>query len=465
MVSKWWTRRAVLGAALSIVLLAPVAVLAHGLLRSSVPKAGETVQLSPADLVLTFTERPEQRFTSIRLFGPQGAIALGPLRISGEPTVAAAVPAQLPNGSYRVEWITAGLDGHPVSGSYAFVLAVPGQPMPTDSLPLAVDSALSSAAGELPTMTGTAPSSLATLLRWLTLAGVIGLIGAVTFRATVIARVSLEIDREIASDYLPAASRAAAKLGALSAMIIIAAAVARLVLQSQLIHGNASALDSALLTSMLLETSWGRGWIAHVVAATIALAAFAVVARRPRRAGWLVAGAAAGALAFSLAAVSHAAALPRFAALSVVANAIHVIAAAGWLGSLLMLFAVGLPLALRLDRADRWTVVRDIVHTFSPAALAFSAIAVATGVVMTWTHVRTLDNLVGSDYGRILLLKLTLLGVTAGVGAYNWRRVRPSLRNEHTVARLRGSTAVELTLAAMVIAVTAVLIAIPLPSE
>lgn len=47
---------------------------------------------------------------------------------------------------------------------------------------------------------------LGAILRWLTLTGAIVAIGAVAFRVTVLARVSLEVDQEIRTDYLPAAA-------------------------------------------------------------------------------------------------------------------------------------------------------------------------------------------------------------------------------------------------------------------
>jgi putative copper export protein len=130
---------------------------------------------------------------------------------------------------------------------------------------------------------------------------------------------------------------------------------------------------------------------------------------------------------------------------------------------LLAIALVGLPLAFRLDRDDRWTVVADIVHTFSPAALVFASVAALAGVFIAWTHLPTLSALWTSEYGRILLLKLGLIAGTALIGAYNWLRVRPSLGDPTSARRLRRSASVELAIAALVVAVTAVLVATPMP--
>jgi len=185
--------------------------------------------------------------------------------------------------------------------------------------------------------------------------------------------------------------------------------------------------------------------------------------RRPRTVGWIVAGVGSIGLALSLALSGHAVVVAQFAAVTVVAHVVHTVAASGWLGTLLAVVLVGLPLAFRLNRDDRWTVVADIVHTFSPAALVFASVAALAGVVLAWTHLPTLSALWTSEYGRILLLKLGLITGTGLTGAYNWLRVRPTLGDPTSARRLRRSATVELAIAALVVAVTAVLVATPTP--
>lgn len=448
----------------------PSVAIAHGLLRSSSPAANSVIRESPRELLLTFTEAPERRFTTVRLFGTAGEIPLDSLRLLPGKSVAARVESSLIGGTYRVEWRTAGADGHPVSGMFTFTLFLDTtfvQHSVSDSAVIAPPPSHAAISPHAPlALAGESAGgldALAAILRWLTLTGTVATIGVIAFRATVIARVSLEVDREIRTDYLPAASVRAASLGAIASATVVLSALARLFLQSRAMHGSEDVLDPGLMGMMLADTAWGRGWILHVVSAVVAFFAFLAV-RRGRNGWWYIAGLASLGIAVALAMVSHAAALPRLSGLSVVANVIHVIAASGWLGNLLVVFAVGLPLAWRLDRDDRWTVVRDIVNAFSPAALAFGATAGATGVFMAWTHVGSVSALTGTDYGRVLLLKVTLLSITALTGAYNWRRVRPALGDVTGAARLRSSAAVELTVAAMVLAVTAVLVALPMPN-
>lgn len=455
---------------LAVAIALPGAALAHGLLRSSSPAAQSVLTSPPRVIRLTFTEAPELTFTRIRLVGPAGDISLGPLEIFPGMVAAANIPGVLEPGVYRVEWRTAGADGHPVTGQFPFTVK-----LALDSKAVAgADTTGPPAQSHAETVGHTATSGderggvatdlLAVILRWFTLAGAIVAIGAVAFRLTVLARVSLEIDREIKTDYLPAAARGAAVVGLVASATVAVVAIARLLLQSRAMHGGSEMWDPALIAPMLTDTNWGWAWLLQMAAAITAVASFAAI-RRSRQAAWYVAGAASVALAIGLALASHAASVPRLVAQSIVANSIHTVAASGWLGNLLVVFLVGLPMAWRLDRDDRWTVVRDVVNAFSPAALGFGGLAGATGVFMAWTHVGSIGALTGTDYGRVLLLKVGLLSLTALTGAYNWLRVRPTLGDQTGAFRLRRTAGIEIGIAALVVAVTAVLVALPMPMD
>lgn len=454
----------------ALVLVLPQSLSAHGFLRASAPAAKSVVTTPPREIRLTFTEAPERTFTRIRLIGATGPIPLGAVEIFPGNVAVAKISGDMGSGAYRVEWQTAGSDGHPVTGQFDFAVRIEGAPAPVGmTTPLAPTPPTPAEMAGHTSMSSSERSDmpidvLGAMLRWLTLTGAIIAIGAVAFRVTVLARVSLEVDREIKTDYLPVAARRAAMVGLAASALVAIVGVARLLEQSRAMHGAEGMLDGGLLAPMLTDTNWGRSWLLQMAAAVIATISFAAI-RRSRHRLWYVAGLATVALAIGLAMASHAAAVPRLAAPSVVANSIHTVAASGWLGNLFVIFLVGLPLAWRLDRDDRWTVVRDVVNAFSPAALGFGGLAGATGVFMAWTHVGSLAALTGTNYGRVLLLKVGLLSITALTGAYNWLRVRPTLGDQTGALRLRRSAGVEITIAALVVAVTAVLVAMPMPMD
>jgi copper resistance protein D len=256
----------------------------------------------------------------------------------------------------------------------------------------------------------------------------------------------------------------AASLGIVASLVLVIAALARLVAQAATMHGAESALDGGLIASMVSTTAWGRGWIVQIATAVVALAGFAI-ARRGHAAGWKIALAGALALAFTPALSGHAASAPRLTPLAIVADGLHVVGAGGWLGSLVVVVAIGIPAALTLDESERGAAVADLVNAFSPTALGFAGLVAITGVLAAWLHLGGLAALWSSTYGRVLLVKLAILSLAAGTGAFNWLRVRPTLGDMVGARRIRRSASVELVVGALVLAVTAILVATPTPTD
>ena len=156
----------------------------------------------------------------------------------------------------------------------------------------------------------------------------------------------------------------------------------------------------------------------------------------------------------------HQAASPLGAPLAVVLNALHVLGTAGWLGTLALLVLTGLPIAAAVESFDHEQVAA-ILHVFSPVVLIAAAVAGATGVTLAAANVGSVPALWQSEYGRLLLVKLAVLSVVAGTGAYNWRRVLPALGTPVATTALRRSASVEAVVAILVVAVTSVLVATP----
>jgi copper transport protein len=88
-------------------------------------------------------------------------------------------------------------------------------------------------------------------------------------------------------------------------------------------------------------------------------------------------------------------------------------------------------------------------------------VVVATGTAEAWWLVGSLAALRETVYGQRLLVKLTLLVLLVGIGTYNWRVVRPSLGGRGASRRLLRASLVELTIGALILGVTASLVALP----
>jgi putative copper export protein len=305
-----------------------------------------------------------------------------------------------------------------------------------------------------------AQSPLYVGVRWAGYVALLVTIGAAAFHLLVLGA----LRRTRAADaLLPPASQRAATLGLQAAGVLVVVALARLAAQSAATLGDAGL---SAMTTTVARTVWGRAWLLQLAGAAAALLGYAAARRRPAAGGaWGLAGAAAVALALSAALGGHAVAAPRLAPLAVVADTLHVLAAAGWLGTLLVLVAAGLPAAHATTDGRRGAHAAALAHAFSPAALACAGLAALTGLFATWLHVGRVAALWEGAYGRLLLLKLALLSLAVLAGAYNWRRVRPALGDDAGTVRLRRVTSAELAAGVLVLLATAALVATPTPTE
>jgi len=128
------------------------------------------------------------------------------------------------------------------------------------------------------------------------------------------------------------------------------------------------------------------------------------------------------------------------------------------------LLGVGVRATTRVagERAHR---VASLVTAFSPVALGSAALVVLTGLVSAWLRLGSIPALWSTSYGQVLLVKLLFLLGVIGTGFYNWRVVQPALGSDAATARFRRSASSELAIGAIVIVVTAVLVAMPTPLD
>lgn len=397
--------------------------------------------------------------TSISMKDANGnAIALAPPESDrGDPLmVAVRISQTLPAGRYTVAWRTAGSDGHPSRGTFSFVVLTQATPPATgaaqvgaaaDTIGAGNATAVSSTRGENGEESDAASSLSNSLARAFTFVGLLALIGAAAFRTLVLPRargINVELSARMKSR--------AAVLGLAASALVIISAFARLFLESEMMNAMPG-MQTMSMTDMAMHTRWGAALRLELGAALVALVSFALAARRLPGA-WLVASIAAIVLAVTPALAGHAAASPSFTSLMIANDFLHVLGGASWLGNLLCVMLIGVPIALTLEGAARWQTVASLVNAFSPIALASAAVVGASGVLASWVHLERFSALWQTAYGQVLLWKVALVAMTLVIGAYNFRRVQPQLVNESGSARLRRSAALELSVGFLILLVT-----------
>jgi len=458
--------RALAGLVAALLLSAPSAAFAHGGLKSSAPASGAVLASVPREIRLVFTEAAELAFTRVELRGPDGLVGMEPTSFGGDRhTVVTPIAGSLAAGTYTVSWQVAGADGHPVRGTFRFSIAADAAGLAAAHPPIGAgglgtgapqahhDTAVFPDAGRFD-----AESPLYIVIRWVQFVAILVVTGTVAFYLFVLGFIRKKQRPD--SPMLTPASLAAARVGYYAAILLAAVALVRLIAQSYAMHPAGSGFAPALMWAMIGDTTWGWGWLVQVVAAVGAIIGFSA-ARRGSSRGWIIATLGAVLGAFAPALSGHAASVPALRTLAILADGLHIIGASGWLGSLLVLLAAGIPAAMRLQNEDRGPAVADLVNAFSPTALVFAGLTVAAGVFAAWLHLGSIPALWQSQYGKTLLVKLAILGAVIATGAYNFLYVKPRLGKLEGVTHIRRSATIEVGVAILVLLVTAVLVATP----
>jgi len=255
------------------------------------------------------------------------------------------------------------------------------------------------------------------------------------------------------------------------AALVLLSGMAVLGWQVTVVTGRANgAADGAAWFRLLGSTQFGTVWLLRH--AILLLLAALVLFRESdeSRADWLAWRIEAGLLAAAGAGLAawagHAVGVDPGSALPALVNAVHLAATGAWLGALPPL-ALLLAAASREDGADGRPFAVLAARRFSTWALAVMAVIVVTGVWNAWNEVGGVPGLVGTGYGRLVLLKVALLLPVLALAAWNRRSLLSRLGGDGpTVGRpamrsLAGFVAVEAIVGAALVVVAAALALTP----
>jgi len=384
---------------------APVA--AHAVLQSTEPADQQVLPTAPAAVAVTFNEPVTP--ISVQVLDSSGRV-IAREAVSADGVLRILLPANLADGSYVASWRVTSLDSHPIAGSLVFAVGPP-------------PASWSVAAAE--TDEGWRASFL-------------------------LARAALSMALLLASGGALALLlvRPAPNLHPLLARLAWAAiglALLALGIQGGLLKGG-QITDLLRWSTWQLGISTTRGTSAAV--AILGLAALLIGLRRNLRllllAGSLIA-------ISSVAVTGHTGtANPRWLAAPMLG--LHAALAAFWIGSLI-------PLLVGLEKRKE---TKQLVARFSRLATFAVPILVFCGVGLVFRHVASWDDLTGSRYGTVLLVKMALVAGLIAMAAINKWILTPRL--PRSSAALATMIRAELGLGLVILAVTALLSQTPPPA-
>ena len=187
-----------------------------------------------------------------------------------------------------------------------------------------------------------------------------------------------------------------------------------------------AAFSGKLIGTVLTATGFGRLWQFRFAMA-IMLAGFLLFCHLTgRHSRWLLFGSVGGLLSGivlgSLALGGHGVDDTGAAGVwHLGADILHLLAAGGWLGALIPLIFV-----LRQTRRRDWlAIAQQATLRFSTLGLVTVATLIVTGSINTWYLAGSVPALVGTPYGRVLLIKLALFAGMLALAAVNRLKLTP----------------------------------------
>jgi copper transport protein len=359
-------------------------------------------------VTLTFSEPVNLPADAAQLFDAQGE-QLEAAASGEERDVLIDVPDQLAAGTYVVTWRVVSADGHPITGSLAFSVERPSPTVVPPKLP------------ETPTST----LRLVDVGQGIQYAGLLLAAGLVAFLLVVL---PVQPATEGVRPRLLRLAGIAGAVAAVAALLLVPLSGAR-----QLGKGP-SAVFSA--------DTWDLGALGNelLVAAliTVGLAAAVWALRQAPQTPTTQTVAASGAF-MAVAApsvVGHTRAYDPESIL-IASDIVHLAAGAVWLGGL-----VGLVLTLPV-LSRREGLAAETLTRFSVLAASSLGVLVLMGSLLAWRILASWDNLFGTRYGTLLLIKIGIVAVVALVAAANRYRLLPKLRD--ALGHAEGRRATELT--------------------
>jgi copper transport protein len=440
-------KRAVFSGALLAALALPASAFAHAALLKTVPSASVTVDSSPKQVQLVYSEAVEPRFAIVSVTDANATSETTgpPTRDPGNADQLDVPLKHLREGWYLVVWRVISVDGHPVRGAFTFAVGPNAGPAPQF---------------KIPSLSETAATPKLIAARWAVFISFMAAIGLFVMRVFV-ARPLRSPPRALSIAFWVALG-----VALIATPLYVLLATAEFAVRSFWSWGS--------LIPLMRTSAFGRGYLdLELVLALFAVAAAIALwvdrADRDKRsvAELLATGgalAAAAAAAFVPGVAGHAAQTsPR--ALAVPLDGLHVLSGSLWVGGLMGLLVVWGSLGAQRRLAG----LAVCVPRFSNVALTSVIVLFGSGVAASVLRLPTLASLWQTSYGQSIIVKAGILLAAIFVASFNLFKTVPGLRSPmpppSVAGLLRGLVSAEVVLVAAAVAVAAVLSSLPPPPK
>lgn len=397
---------------------------AHAQLLATSPASGSTVAVQPKEVIFEFNQDVGGTLGAVRVYDAQGN-EVDDLNVThsdgNEHWMGVGLKAHLPAGTYTGTYRVISADTHIVYGGLVFNIGHAG------AAPKFTVAGLigRNESGEVTKLA----FGVVRALDYVSIALLLGGLGflLVAWRPLPLDDRFPPMPEQRWAKAEQAFARRMQRLLAGAVVLGVTVSVLGVLLQGASAAGVSlwSSLQSTILKDTL-ESRFGEVWGLRAID-WLLLGGLLLLTRR-WTARWLLVPVSLGAayLATTPALAGHAS-IQSPTAVFFPSDVLHVLAASVWVGGIACLL-YALPGATgQLESPERSRLLLATLARFSPLALGAVVVIAATGVIQAYIDVRSIDGLLHTTYGQLIIVKVALLASLIALGWINRERVIPAL--------------------------------------
>ena len=455
--------------ALLLTLIFPATASAHAILLRSDPAQDSVLSIPPQQVRMWFSEDLNPTFTTADVInGARERVDNHDAHISPNDTkeMDLTLKPNLPPAVYIVVYRTqSAADGHILTGSFIFSVARPDGTVPTLSPGTNPGQGLLGGSNSTGSSTGqlNGPTLFSLIMITLVELGAVFWVAAQLWVNFVLS-LSSEQHAEERSINERVQQRFERRFSLPALLMLLLANIGVLVGQAINITGGnwAGAFLPSLLASLATSGRFGTYWLMRELVIIVAIILSLYMLWRKQRPQLvnrllpLINLSLGLALFIAITMSGHAAAASsNILVYSILVDWIHLVAAALWVGGMMYIATIYLPVLGKYSLVERTRSLLTILPYFSPLAVAGVLLMAVTGPFSATFRLNSWEQFLTTTYGRALVVKIVLVGGLLLTSAIHVGLLRPRLRKEYkkynyVVQRLQSHQAATVALNSVV---------------
>lgn len=422
----------------------PAFISAHSHMIESNPRENEVLHTIPSTVSITFNTPIQASFYSLVVYNKAGKRVDTNKSILKENKIENTLPDSIENGSYTLKWRIVSNDGHPAEGSLPFQIKVehskqeitinekPKKEAVIEEKRSANTNANVASKGEI--------GAWETLIQSIFYLSLCLYIGVLFFYLKLLPK-----------NYFSQINKKSRQMLYFAYAGLALSIIVSLPIQ---VLNITETLQLSSISRVLSSTIFGTAWIVAVFLLILLLVTTYLMKTTRVRFFTLLSFILLLALILTKSFIGHTM-IASVQAAAVAMNFLHLLAMSLWLGGLLTILIL-LPIIKSNDSAERRTLYWQVLQSFSSWAILFVLVLLISGVFNSLLYLNSVNTLLSTRYGHVLLTKITLMLVMIMYGVYHFFKTKQMKK------QIKRSIWIQFSLGIIVLVLAAILTHLPI---